>query len=342
MFDLGNPHYQYLLVLPLLILVAYFYFRSWRNKKQELFADTVLFDKINPYRSKRKSVIKLILRLFGLTALIVGLINPKVGTRIETVTRKGVDVVFAIDVSKSMLAEDIAPSRILKAKQILSKAIDELVNDRIGIIVYAGKAYAQLPLTTDYTAAKMFLRTINTDMVPTQGTDIGNAVEMALSYFESGKEQNRVLFILSDGESHEEGALEASELASENGILIHAIGLGTLDGGPIPIKRNGVVKGYKKDNEDKVVVTKMDPAMLQQLALSTEGNFIDGMNTKKTIEFIKSSIGKMEQVESETEMYTDYEDQFQWFLAMALIFFTLDVILPNRKTLWLRKIKLFG
>ena len=342
MFDLGNPQYLYLLVLPIFLWATYLYFRSWRNKKQQQFADTVLFDKINPFRSKRKSVIKLILRLFGLTTLIVSLINPKVGSRIETVTRKGVDVVFSIDVSKSMMAEDIAPSRILKAKQILSNAIDELVNDRIGIIVYAGKAYAQLPLTTDYTAAKMFLRTINTDMVPTQGTDIGNAVEMALSYFETGKDQNRVLFILSDGESHEDGALEASELASENGILIHAIGLGTLDGGPIPIKRNGVIKGYKKDKEDKVVVTKMDPAMLQQLALSTEGNFIDGMNTKETIEFIKSSIEKMEQVESETEMYTDYEDQFQWFLAMALIFFTLDIILPNRKTLWLRKIKLFG
>ena len=342
MFDLGNPQYLYLLVLPILLWAAYLYFRSWRNKIQEQFADTTLFDQINPYRSKRKSVIKLILRLFGLTALIVGLLNPKVGTRIETVTRKGVDVVFAIDVSKSMLAEDIAPSRILKAKQILSKAIDELVNDRIGIIVYAGKAYAQLPLTTDYTAAKMFLKTINTDMVPTQGTDIGNAVEMALSFFESGKEQNRVLFILSDGESHEEGALEASELASENGILIHAIGLGTLEGGPIPIKRNGIIKGYKKDNQDKVVVTKMDPAMLQQLALSTEGNFTDGTNTKETIEFIKTSIAKMEQVESETEMYTDYEDQFQWFLALALFFFILDLILPNRKTLWLRKIKLFG
>ena len=162
MFDLGNPHYQYLLVLPLLILVTYFHLDHGEIKKQEQFADTVLFDKINPFRSKRKSVIKLILRILGLTALIVALINPKVGTRIETVTRKGVDVVFAIDVSKSMLAEDIAPSRILKAKQILSKAIDELVNDRIGIIVYAGKAYAQLPLTTDYTAAKMFLRTINT------------------------------------------------------------------------------------------------------------------------------------------------------------------------------------
>jgi len=188
----------------------------------------------------------------------------------------------------------------------------------------------------------MFLRTIDTDMVPTQGTDIGNAVEMALSYFESGKEQNRVLFILSDGESHEEGALEASQLASENGIIINAIGLGTLQGGPIPIKRNGIIKGYKKDGSDNVVVTKMDPEMLQQLALSTDGAFIDGTHTKETITFIKDALSKMEQVESETEMFTDYEDQFQWFLGLALFFFILDFITPNRKTLWLRKINLFG
>ena len=342
MFDLGYPQYMYLIVLPILVWVAYMVYRSWRKKKQVEFADSVLFSQINPSQSQRKSVIKQILRFLGLSFLVIALVNPKIGTRIETVTRKGVDVVFAIDVSKSMLAEDVSPSRILKAKQILSKAIDELVNDRIGIIVYAGKAYAQLPLTTDYTAAKMFLRTIDTDMVPTQGTDIGNAVEMALSYFESGKKQNRVLFIISDGESHEEGALEASELASENGIVINAIGLGTFEGGPIPIKRNGVIKAYKKDKQDKVVVTKMDPEMLQQLALSTEGSFIDGVNTRETIEFIKTSLAKMEKVESETEMYTDYEDQFQWFLALALFFFILDFIVPNRKTLWLRKIKLFG
>ena len=341
MFDLGNPQYQYLIALPIIVWVVYMIYKSWRKKKQIEFADSVLFSQINPNQSQRKSVIKQIFRFLGLTCLVIALVNPKIGTRIETVTRKGVDVVFAIDVSKSMLAEDVLPSRILKAKQILSKAIDVLVNDRIGIIVYAGKAYAQLPLTTDYTAAKMFLRTIDTDMVPTQGTDIGNAVEMALSYFESGKEQNRALFIISDGESHEEGATEASELASKNGIVINAIGLGTLVGGPIPIKYNGVIKGYKKDNQDKVVVTKMDPEMLQQLALSTEGSFIDGTNTKETIDFIKNSLAKMEKVESETEMYTDYDDQFQWFLALALFFFILDLIIPNRKTLWIRKIKLF-
>ena len=173
MFDLGNPQYMYLIVLPLLVWVAYMVYRSWCKKKQIEFADSVLFSQINPSQSQRKSVIKQILRFLGLSFLVIALVNPKIGTRIETVTRKGVDVVFAIDVSKSMLAEDVSPSRILKAKQILSKAIDELVNDRIGIIVYAGKAYAQLPLTTDYTAAKMFLRTIDTDMVPTQGTDIG-------------------------------------------------------------------------------------------------------------------------------------------------------------------------
>jgi Ca-activated chloride channel homolog len=342
MFDLGNPQYQYLLVVPIVVWVVYMFYKSWRKRKQAELADSALLAQINPNQSNRKSVIKQVFQLLGLIALVIALMNPKIGTRLETVTRKGVDVVFAIDVSKSMLAEDVAPSRILKAKQILSKAIDELVNDRIGIIVYAGKAYAQLPLTTDYTAAKMFLRTIDTDMVPTQGTDIGNAVEMALSYFESGKEQNRVLFILSDGESHEEGALEASQLASENGIIINAIGLGTLQGGPIPIKRNGIIKGYKKDGSDNVVVTKMDPEMLQQLALSTDGAFIDGTHTKETITFIKDALSKMEQVESETEMFTDYEDQFQWFLGLALFFFILDFITPNRKTLWLRKINLFG
>tara|TARA_B100000900_G_C20552804_1_gene705481 strand:- start:435 stop:1463 length:1029 start_codon:yes stop_codon:yes gene_type:complete len=342
MFDLANPQYQYLLILPIVVWVFYMFYKSWRKRKQTDLADSTLFAQINPNQSNRKSVFRQVFQFLGLTALIIGLMNPKIGTRLETVTRKGVDVVFAIDVSKSMLAEDIAPSRILKAKQILSKAIDELVNDRIGIIVYAGKAYAQLPLTTDYTAAKMFLRTIDTDIVPTQGTDIGNAVEMALSYFESGTEQNRALFILSDGESHEEGAIEASQLASENGIIINAIGLGTLQGGPIPIKRNGIIKGYKKDGDDNVVVTKMEPEMLQQLSLSTNGTFIDGTHTKESIEFIKNNIAKMEQVESETEMFTDYEDQFQWFLGFALLFFILDFITPNRKTLWLRKIKLFG
>ena len=342
MFDLGNPQYQYLLLLPIVVWVLYLFYKAWRKRAQANFADASLLGDINPKLSNRKSILKIIFQLLGLTALVLALINPRIGTRLETVSRKGVDVVFAVDVSKSMLAEDVAPNRILKAKQILSKAIDELVNDRIGIIVYAGKAYAQLPLTTDYSAAKMFLNTIDTDMVPTQGTDIGNAVNMALSYFESGTEQNRVLFVLSDGESHEEGALEASELALENGIIINTIGLGTTQGGPIPIVRNGEVKGYKKDKSGNVVVTKMDSEMLQQLALSTNGGFIDGTYTQETIEFITNAISKMEQVESETELFSDYEDQFQWFLGISLFFFILEAITPNRKTLWIRKIKLFG
>ena len=342
MFDLGNPQYQYLLVLPLVVWIVYLLYKSWRKRTQGVFAEAALLAHINPKQSNRKSVFKIIFQFFGLVALVIALVNPRIGTRLETITRKGVDVVFAIDVSKSMLAEDIAPNRILKAKQILSKAIDELVNDRIGIIVYAGKAYAQLPLTTDYSAAKMFLKTIDTDMIPTQGTDIGNAVELALSYFESGTEQNRVLFILSDGESHEEGVIEASELALENGIIINTIGLGTVQGGPIPIIRNGVIKGYKKDKSNNVVVTKMDAEMLQQLALSTKGGFIDGTHTKETIAFIKTSLANMEQVESETELFSDYEDQFQWFLGLALFFFLVESFTPNRKTLWIRKIKLFG
>ena len=342
MFELENTQYTYLFLLPIVVWVSYLLYTRWRKKKQAEIADAQLYHSINPNRSNRKPVIKQLFKFLGMVSLVIALINPKVGIRLETITRKGVDVVFAIDVSKSMLAEDIAPSRIEKAKQILSKAIDELVNDRVGIIVYAGKAYAQLPLTTDYTSAKMFLRSINTDMVPTQGTDIGNAVEMALDYFESGTKQNRVLFIISDGENHEEGALEACEIASENGIIINAVGLGTIQGAPMPIKRNGIVKGYKKDAEGNIVVTKMDPEMLQQIALSTNGRFIDGARTNETIEFIKEALLKMEKVESETELFTDYEDQFQWFLGLAFFFFLVDFVTPNRKTLWLRKIKLFG
>jgi Ca-activated chloride channel family protein len=342
MFDLGNPQYQYLFILPMVVWMVYLFYKSWRKRKQVAFAEASLLSQINPKLSNRKSIFKMLCQFLGLVCLVIALINPKIGTRLETITRKGVDVVFAIDVSKSMLAEDVTPNRILKAKQILSKAIDELVNDRIGIIVYAGKAYAQLPLTTDYSAAKMFLNTIDTDMVPTQGTDIGNAVEMALSYFESGTEQNRVLFVLSDGESHEEGAIEASEMALENGIIINSIGIGTSQGAPIPIIRNGIVKGYKKDKSNNVVVTKMDSQMLQQLALSTNGGFIDGTYTQETIGFITTALSKMEQVESETELFSDYEDQFQWFLALSLFFFILEIIIPNRKTLWIRKIKLFG
>jgi len=342
MFDLGNPQYQYLLILPLVVWLVYLFYKSWRKRKQVAFAEASLLCQINPKLSNRKSTIKMLCQFLGLVCLVIALLNPRIGTRLETVTRKGVDVVFAIDVSKSMLAEDVTPNRILKAKQILSKAIDELVNDRIGIIVYAGKAYAQLPLTTDYSAAKMFLNTIDTDMVPTQGTDIGNAVEMALSYFESGTEQNRALFVLSDGESHEDGALEASEMALDNGIIINTIGIGTSQGAPIPIIRNGIVKGYKKDKSNNVVVTKMDSQMLQQLALSTNGGFIDGTYTQETIGFITTALSKMEQVESETELFSDYEDQFQWFLALSLFFFILEITIPNRKTLWIRKIKLFG
>lgn len=341
MYDLGNPHYQIALLLLPILLLAFVIYNRWRRKTIKDVFDSNLHEKIAPLQSNRKRYIKLISRLLGLTFLIIALLNPKIGTRLETVTRKGVDVVFAVDVSKSMLAEDIAPNRLLKAKHILSNAIDELVNDRVGIIIYAGKAYAQLPLTTDYTAAKMFLNTIDTDRVPTQGTDIGKAVDMSISYFESGEKQSRALFILSDGESHEDGAIEAGKLAAENGIIINSIAIGTTEGGPIPIKRNGQIKSYKKDKDGNVVVTKMDSETLQQLAVSTGGAFINGHHTKETIDFVTHSLEKMEKVESETEMFTDYEDQFQWFLGISLFFFMFDYLIPNRKTMWLRKTKIF-
>lgn len=342
MYDLGNPKYQ-ILILAIPILLGFFiYYNQWKKKTIQQFIDQKLYNDINSYQSQRKGLLKFTIRLIAILLLIIGLLNPKIGTRLESVTRKGVDVVFALDVSKSMLAEDVAPNRLLKAKHILSKAIDQLINDRVGIIIYAGKAYAQLPLTTDYTAAKMFLKNINTDRVPTQGTDIAKAVDMSLSYFESGIEQNRTLFILSDGESHEDGALNAAELASSNGIIINSISFGTSEGGPIPIKRNGIIKSYKKDKDDKVVVTKMDVQTLQQISLSTGGAFMHGKHTNESLDFIKTQLDKMEKIESETELYSDYEDQFQWFLIISLVLLVIDYLIPNCKTMWIRKSKFLG
>ena len=299
--------------------------------------------KLSDNRSKRKEGIKLISLLLILSALILALVNPLVGSKLKTVKREGVDIVFAIDVSKSMLAEDVLPNRMEKAKKIVSETIGELVSDRVGLVVYAGNAYPQLPLTTDYSSARLFLKNVDSDLVPRQGTDVGSAIELALDYFQNVSEKkNQCIIVLSDGEDHEEGSIAAAEKAAEKGIIVHTIGLGTLGGGPIPIKKNGQVVSYKKDRKDQVVITKMDAQVMQKMAALGNGSFIDGSITEKVVEEIKNQLTKMEKSESETEQFADYEDQFQWFLGIAVILLFLDMLISDSKTKWIRKLNLFG
>jgi Ca-activated chloride channel family protein len=268
--------------------------------------------------------------------------NPKIGTQLKTVKRQGVDLVFALDVSRSMLSEDSPPNRLEKSKQIISKVIDKLGGDRVGIIVYAGNAYPLLPITTDHAAAKMFLQNAGPDMVSSQGTAISQALLLAKTFYDDESQTNRFLFILSDGEDHEEKFDAAAKEVLDQGIKIFTIGVGTKKGGPIPIKRNGKFLGYKKDNKGEVVITQLHDETLKDIASKGKGDYIYGNNTDKTIEFIENILNNAEKKEFEVKQFSDFKDQFQWFVGLGLLFLVLDVFLFQKKTKWIQKLNLFN
>jgi len=343
MVQLDEKIYFYLLFIIPVIIVLFLLVVVWKKRTQKKFADSELLKRLTPNRSYNKGTLKLIVFLLALAGLIVGLVNPKVGTKLETVKREGVDIVFALDVSKSMLAEDIAPNRIEKAKRLVSEIINQLASDRIGIIAYAGQAFPQLPITTDYGAAKMFLQGMNTDMLSSQGTAIDQAIELATTFFDDEEQTNRVLFIISDGEDHSEGTtLSAVEDAVEAGIRIYTIGVGNPQGAPIPLKRNGIVESLKKDSQGEVVITKLNQKILVDISDEGNGKYIDGSNTEEAVEIIKEELLQMDKKEFEAKQFAEYKDQFQWFLGAALLLLFLDIFILDRKTKWLKKLNLFN
>ncbi len=342
MYQLEEPKYFYLFVFIAILLVMYFAVAIWKRKKQKEFADLPLLKKLSPEKSKFKPALKITVIAVGLSFLIFALINPKMGTQLKTVKRQGVDIVFALDVSKSMLAEDIAPNRLEKAKQIISKSIDKLGSDRVGIIIYAGSAYPLLPITTDHSAAKMFLQNASPDMVSSQGTAINEALKLAKTFFDDDTQTNRFLFIISDGEDHEKNSSKIAKEILDEGIKTYTVGVGSNKGVPIPIKRNGKFVGYKKDNKGEVVITKLHVETLKEIADNGEGKYILGNNTTKAIDFIEDLLMKADKKEFETKQFSDYKDQFQWFVGLGLLFLVLDVFLLNKKTKWVQKMNLFN
>lgn len=343
MIQLDEKIYLYLLAIIPVLGIIFVLLQVWKNRTQKKFAKGNLLKRLTPNRSSFKSTLKLLFFLLGITFLILALVNPKMGTKLETVKREGVDIVFALDVSKSMLAEDIAPNRLDKGKRIISEIINELASDRVGIIAYAGQAYPQLPITTDYGAAKMFLQGMNTDMLTSQGTAINEAIDLATTYYDDEEQTNRVLFIISDGEDHSEGTTtEAVEKATEEGIKTYTIGVGTTKGAPIPLKRNGIVESLKKDSQGEVVITKLNETVLEDIAEEGNGEYINGTNTEEAVEYIKNQLAQLDKKEFESKQIADFKDQFQWFLGAGLLFLFLDVFLLNRKTKWLRKLNLFN
>lgn len=343
MIQLDNSaFFIYLIIIPVMV-VGYIVTQLWKKRAQRSFAEAGLLRRLAPTRSRVKSGIKLGLFLLAITLLILALVNPKIGTKLETVKREGVDIVFAIDVSKSMEAEDIAPNRLEKAKRLVSEIINQLASDRVGIIAYAGQAYPQLPITTDYGAAKMFLQAMNTDMLSSQGTAINEAIELASTYYNDTEQTNRLLFLVSDGEDHSGNAtFDAVQLATQEGIKIFTLGVGTAKGGPIPIKVRGVTEQYKKDSQGEVVITQLKEDILIELAEEGNGAYVNGANTDEAVNYIKEVLNQMDKKEFEAKQFAEYQDQFQWFLGAALFLLFLDVFVLERKTLWLKKLDLFN
>lgn len=330
-----------LLTIPF-IVVVFFGIQLWKKRTQKKFADKDLLIRLSPNRSLLKSALKILVLCLAFACLTIAMVNPKIGTKLETVKREGVDIVFAIDVSKSMLAEDIAPNRIEKAKQLVAQIINNLASDRVGIIAYAGKAFPQLPITTDYASAKMFLQSMNTDMLSSQGTAIDEAIQLARTYYDDEDQTNRVLIIISDGEDHNDAAVEVAEAANEEGIKIFTIGVGTANGGPIPIKRNNIVLNYKKDNNGETVITKLDEETLIEIAEEADGQYINGLNTNEVVDTIRDILNRMDKTEFEAKQFAEYKDQFQWFLGFGILFLLIDIFLLERKTAWLRRLNLFN
>ena len=340
--ELDEKKYLYLLfILPLLVLVflANLY---WKRKKQREFGDLDMVKKLSPESSVFKSVLKIGVLILAFLGLIFALVNPKIGTKMETVKREGIDIVFAMDVSKSMLAEDVAPNRLDKSKQIVSQIINQLGSDRIGIVAYAGSAFPVLPITTDYAVAKMFLQSMNTEMVSSQGTSLDEAIKLSSTYFDNKSKTSKLLILISDGEDHSEGAESAAEEANKLGMKIITVGIGTEKGGTIPLKRNGIVESFQRDNNNEVVITKLNKASLEIIAKATKGGYINGNNTKEVLDYIKNALDNIQKTEFEATEMADFQSQFQWFLGFGFLLLFVDVFLLERKTNWVKKLNLFN
>lgn len=341
MFKLDHPNMIWLFALVPVLIILYYLMKRWKRNALQQFGDPVLVRRLFPDVSISRPGIKFFLLMISVVLLIAGICGPLIGSRLEEVKRKGSDIIVALDVSNSMLAEDIKPSRLERSKQALSRLLDRLEGDRLGIIVFAGDAFVQLPVTSDYNAAKMFISSISTEMVPTQGTAIGAALRLARESFTDTTKKHSAIILITDGENHEEDALEEARLAAEAGIKVFAIGMGSPDGAPIPVYNNNAVVGFKQDKNGRTVVTKLDQEQLTAIADAGNGRFIRASTSDDGVSTVMKEIVALDKKEFKAKMYTDYENQFQYFIALTLLFLILEFLLGEMKSKWFASLNLF-
>lgn len=330
-----------LLTIPVLLII-YLISLAYKKRALKSFGELPVISRLMKEVSASRPLIKFFLILLSLIFLIFTVAGPQYGSKLEDIKRKGVELVIALDVSNSMLAEDIKPNRLENAKRAITRMVDRLNNDKIGLIIFAGDAYTQIPITMDYSATKMFLSSISTDIVPKQGTSIGAAIDLGVNSFSPDNEKNRAIIIITDGENHEEGAIESSDAASEKGIIVHTIGMGLPQGAPIPMYNQYGQKDYRTDRQGEVVVSKLNEQLLQEIAAAGNGTYIRANNTQTGLNALFDEINKMEKEELNSTIYSEYEERFQWLAGISLLLLLLDFLILERKNRRLRNVNLFG
>ena len=325
--------------------LSYYFWLIQRARKNAFakFGNTTLLAQLMPAYSKYKHTVKFILLLTGLSFLIVAWANPQWGTKREKVKRKSVDIFIALDISQSMMAEDIKPNRMEKARRFAQNLVEELKGDRLGIILFAGNAYLQMPLTTDYAAAQLFLRSANPNQAPTQGTAISEAIDLAEKSFEEENKQHKAIVIISDGETHDQDALDRAKIAADEGLLIYSVGVGTASGGFIPTVIGGR-SDYKRDKTGNPVRTALNEEMMKDLANVGSGLYFNlaANNVDELTAALRNNIDKLEKREFEARVFNEYESYFQYFLGAAILFLIAEFMISYRKNRWIGDKDFFG
>lgn len=341
MLRFAHENLLWALVLVPLLLILFLINRRWKKKALAAFGDRAVINRLMPEVAFSRPTFKFVLFVVAYALLIIGLAGPQVGTHIDEVKRKGADLMILLDVSNSMLSQDFAPNRLENAKSALSQLINNLHDDRIGIIVFAGQAYVQMPVTTDYSAAKLFLNTINTGIVPVQGTAIGAAIDMGIKSFDFKDGTSKAMILMTDGENHEDDAVAAAKSAREKGVAIHVIGFGSPQGAPVPVYDNGKQAGFHLDSAGHTVISKLNEDMCKEIAVGGNGVYIRATSANSGLGIVMDQVHKMQQKTYNAKSFKDYEDRFQFFLAIALLLLVAEFFISNRKSLRLSRLKLF-
>ncbi|WP_295669963.1 VWA domain-containing protein [uncultured Mucilaginibacter sp.] len=341
MLRFANPEFLWgMLIVPVFILL-FLWVSRWKKRAFAALGDKKVVEAMVPQVSFSRPWLKFILFIAAFSMLIVGAADPQIGSKMEEEKKKGADLMILLDVSNSMLSQDMAPNRLENAKRALAQLIDNLHNDRIGIVVFAGEAYVQLPVTTDYSAAKLFLNTINTGMVPTQGTAIGAAIDMGMKSFDFKDGTGKAMIIITDGENHEDDAVAAAKNAAEKDVMVNVIGMGSEKGAPIPIFQNGKQAGFHTDSVGTTVISKLNEDMCKEITAAGRGVYVRATDANAGLNIVMGQIGKVQRKTYDSKSFKNFEDRFQFFLAVAFILLIVEFFISNRKSSRLSGLNLF-